>query len=90
MVQTFKMESAQVGARGGQRLPAFRLAEDQGPWVVVRHPLWDTGEEVVGWLADAEEELLTERDAVQPVLYVDSFNVARRPGEVRDWLLQQT
>jgi DEAD/DEAH box helicase domain-containing protein len=90
MVQTFKMESAQVGARGGQRLPAFRLADEQGPWVVVRHPLWDTGEGTVGWLAAAEEELLTERDADQPVLYVDSFNVARRPGEVRDWLLQQT
>ena len=90
MATTFRLRRVDVGLHDSEQLPAFGLPGDQGPWVVVRHPLWDTGTGVKGWLADAEEDLLTNHNASQRVLFVDSFNVARRPGEVRDWLLQAT
>lgn len=89
MATTFGMESIRIGARGSQTLPAFRLSSRPGPWVVVRHPIWDPGIGSVGWLAEAEDELLSDYNADQPVMFVDSFNVARRPGEVRDWLLRR-
>jgi len=56
-------------------LPRFRMKQ-AGPWLVVAHPLWDTASSS-GLLA-AELE-----DAGAGSLAVDSFNVLRRPWQVR-------
>lgn len=74
-------------------VPAFRVDLGGGKtsgWVLVAHPLWDwsESEEPVPdtVLAIAEEEASEEG----PVDCWDTFNLARRPVQVREWIRGST
>ena len=71
-------------------LIAFRLPGNSPlnrTMVIVRHPLWrwvmSTG------VLDAFRVELSERHPNQPMLCWDTFNLTRRPGRTRQWMLQQ-
>lgn len=69
-------------------LPAFRVRgrgrsiSTKSPWLIVCHPLWNR-EEPEGVLALALEE--AERSGMTVARPVDTFNLARRPVQVREW-----
>lgn len=70
-------------------VPAFRLESSDGAssrWVLVAHPLWDWdySEELAPdtILAQAEEEASEDG----PVDCWDTFNLLRRPVQVREWI----
>ena len=76
-------------------VPGFRIASGMGkrrrlsPWVLVSHPLWDWDREGVGGLgallARAAEEATVE--GVVPLSW-DTFNLLRRPVQVREWIVR--
>jgi DEAD/DEAH box helicase domain-containing protein len=74
----------------GLELLAFRLplhSQPESPWVIVRHPLWRWGLHE-GPLAEFREELHA-LNPDQPVLCWDTFNLNRRPGRTRQWMIAQ-
>jgi DEAD/DEAH box helicase domain-containing protein len=87
--RAFKGEARRVDDGTGLGLPGFRLEKPGGrgatPWVLVRHPLWQTGDfiDMDGRLGRAQETLLDEGH--RP-LFIDSFNLGHRQVTVREWL----
>ena len=79
-----------VRSSSRQDLLAFRLPTaiaQHRPVVIVRHPLWRWGL-ATGVLEDFRAEL-SLRYPNQPLLSWDTFNLSRRPGRTRQWMIQQ-
>ena len=68
-------------------LYSFRLQREGGatPWIIIRHPLWAWSDEPVGPLA-AFMDNLRAYDGESPLCW-DSFNLERRIGRSRQWIL---
>jgi hypothetical protein len=73
----------------GGMIPAFRMDANDGAtpqWVLVSYPLWDWDESdelVAGTiLSQAEEEAAEDG----PTACWDTFNLSRRPVQVREWI----
>jgi hypothetical protein len=80
-----------VRSSGRDDLVAFRLNTGlpvSKPWVIVRHPLWRWGLEQ-GVLAEFEAEL-KDLTPEQQVVCWDTFNLSRRPGRTRQWMIAQS
>lgn len=68
-------------------VPAFRIGigrREFSPWVLVAHPLWDWGEDpledTILWRADQEASAEGAAECW------DTFNLARRQVQVREWI----
>ena len=68
-------------------LPAFNLNLDgeTTPWILVRHPLWNFGDNTMSdtILHDA---VLECRKSQETIFCVDTFNLTRRKVKVREWI----
>jgi hypothetical protein len=74
-----------IGAFADGKVPAFRVGRrEMSPWILVAHPLWDWSDDLVGdtILSRAEEEA----SADGAVDCWDTFNLARRQVQVREWI----
>ena len=70
------MQSRQIGS-------VWAVKFDGSPkWAIVGHPLWDSAS-ASGVLLDAVTALGDE-----PFVFVDSFNLARRPATIRRAILE--
>lgn len=77
------------GSFAGGLVPAFRIGIGRGhrsPWVLVGHPLWDWGERLIeGTILWRAEQEASEDGAAD---CWDTFNLARRQVQVREWIRQ--
>ncbi len=71
----------------GGMVPAFKIGigrRQSSPWVLVGHPLWDWGEDLIEgtilWHAEQEASADGAADCW------DTFNLARRQVQVREWI----
>ena len=82
-------EEYPLPGRSDEKIYAFRLKKDRySPWVIIRHPLWRWGLNE-GPLADFASYLDPNYQTKGNVLCWDTFNLSRRPGRTRQWMIQQ-
>lgn len=84
MVKRF---GGEIGSFAGGKVPAFKIGigrRQLSPWVLVGHPLWDWGEDLIEdtilWRAEQEASTDGAADCW------DTFNLARRQVQVREWI----